>query len=280
MEPVDISVLSNVPETMLITVRARAIETQSPNPHIRDPRAQEILSRISKQDDPKHNISSGSRIGVIVRTEFLDDIALTFARQHPHGIIVNLGAGLDARCERLDRGSVKWVDIDLPESMQVRRCFFEENDQYRMIASSILDSDWMDEIEVGVPVLFLCEGVLMYLEPSDVERLFKTLAQRFPGATFAFDSISTWMVKHSSIHPDVKKYQAWFKWGMDSEKDLQAMVPGMKILQCQKMMQLHRERWPLPMKLMCVFPFFKNSCKLLQVQFPIKNSMSCPKQHR
>ena len=270
-KPVDISTLSNIPETMLITVRARAIETQSPTPHIRDPRALEILSRISEQDDSKKSVSPGSRVGVIVRTEFLDNIALKFAREHPNGVIVNLGAGLDARCERLDRASTQWIDIDLPESMEVRRCFFKEDDQYRMIAKSILDFDWMDEIDANAAVLFLSEGVLMYLAPSDIKALFKTLSQRFPGAQMAFDTLSVWMVKHAKIHPDVKKYQAWFKWGIDSAEDVQAMVPGLKILQCEKMMQLHKDRWPVFMKLMRILPFFKNSCTLLHVQFPPKN---------
>ncbi|MBN2529492.1 MAG: class I SAM-dependent methyltransferase [Deltaproteobacteria bacterium] len=272
MQTVDISKLTGIPETMLITVRARALESQKKDPLVIDKKALDILSSLSTQDTSKTKVSPGSQVGVLIRTKFLDNIILNFIgqnqEQNQDSVIVNLGAGLDARCERLKRGNVKWIDVDLPEVISIRNHFFRQSDTYKMVAASLMDFKWMEYVDNSKPVLFVAEGVLMYLEPDNVQKLLKEIAARFPGSQMTFDVISPWMVKHSYIHPDVKKYKVQFNWGIDSEQDLEKVIPCVKVIQCEKMMKLNTEKWPLFMKILCIFPFFRNSSKLMHIQFP------------
>ena len=45
-----------------------------------------------------------------------------FIAEHPDAVVVQIGAGLDARYERLGKPrSTAWYDLDLPEVIEVRR---------------------------------------------------------------------------------------------------------------------------------------------------------------
>ena len=120
----------------------------------------------------------------------MDEIVLNFLQRYPDAAVVNLGAGLDTQFSRVDNGHAIWYDIDLPESIQLRRRFFDETDRYRMIACSALDFSWMDEIEQQSHIMFVAAGLLPYLPPDDVKRLIEVLSTRFPGSEIVFDTVS------------------------------------------------------------------------------------------
>ena len=97
------------------------------------------------------------------------------------GAIVNLGCGLDTRFFRLDDGRLHLTDLDLPDVIALKRQLIVETDRYRMIASSVLDFSWMDQVVEEPPTLFLAEGLFMYLPLEDVKALVLALQARFPG---------------------------------------------------------------------------------------------------
>jgi len=68
---------------------------------------------------------------------------IEFPMSSPDGVVVNIGCGLDSRFSRIDNGRVCFHDLDLPDVSGIKRRFFEENDRYQFIASSVLDYDWM-----------------------------------------------------------------------------------------------------------------------------------------
>ena len=52
----------------------------------------------------------------------IDDEVRAFIRQHPDAVVAQIGAGIDARFERLGRPAITaWVDMDLPEVIALRR---------------------------------------------------------------------------------------------------------------------------------------------------------------
>ena len=58
---------------------------------------------------------------------------------------MELGTGLNTRFERVDNGSVHWIDLDLPDTIALRRRFFSDTERRRMIAASLLDEDWLTD---------------------------------------------------------------------------------------------------------------------------------------
>ncbi len=173
--------LSDVSGTMLITLYARARETISRNPIIKDPKAVEIIGLFKRElvgsTNPIHrkiiNDSYNSKLAVTMalRSRRFDLYVLDFLKRHPGGTVINFGCGLDTRFDRIDNGQVKWYDIDFPQVIELRKRFMKESERRRFIGKSILDEKWTSEITTGGPFLILAEGVFMYLHEEDVRAL-------------------------------------------------------------------------------------------------------------
>ena len=175
--------LSGIPETMLIPLWAKAAETGRPRPIIRDPMAVEMISRID-YDFARFEKSSLTQVGVSIRTLLLDRAVGNFLTRNPGAVVVNLGAGLDTRQDRLSRNGFRasrWYDLDVPQAVDLRRMFFEENQDRRFIAKSMFDFSWMEQVREGDnPVLLVAEGLLMYFREKELKPLFERLMERFP----------------------------------------------------------------------------------------------------
>lgn len=106
--------LNGVSETLLIPLWARAIESEYPDPIIKDEKAAEIMKEI-EYDFAKLDEEWSTQISVVVRTEILDNATKNFIKKHPDAVIINIGCGLDTRFSRLSNDRIHWYDLDLPE---------------------------------------------------------------------------------------------------------------------------------------------------------------------
>ena len=88
-----------------------------------------------------------TQVGCSIRAKILDIQTKRFVQKNPYGIIINIGCGLDTRFFRVDNGKLKWYELDLPESMEVREKFFNETDRYKMISKSVFDFSWISDIK-------------------------------------------------------------------------------------------------------------------------------------
>jgi O-methyltransferase involved in polyketide biosynthesis len=182
--------LGAVQQTLFIPLAARARETRRKRPVLRDPKAVEMVESIDF-DDALYGSGWGGFV-TILRTVIFDWWIREFLTAHPAGTVVELGTGLNTRFERTDNGTAGWIDLDLPDTIELRRRFFADTDRRRMIAASLLDEDWMDAVAASSPepYFFVSDGVLVYLREDDVTRTLSRIARRFPGAMLAFDTYS------------------------------------------------------------------------------------------
>ena len=154
--------LGAVQETLFITLAARARETQRKRPVLRDPKAVEMLRSID-YDAAKYGRGAGGSVTVL-RTAIMDFWVRAFLAGHPAGTVVEIGTGLNTRFERVDNGQVHWFDLDLPDTIGLRRTFFADTDRRRTVAASVLDEDWLPVVaQSRGPYFFVAEGVLVYL---------------------------------------------------------------------------------------------------------------------
>jgi O-methyltransferase involved in polyketide biosynthesis len=135
-----------------------------------------------------------------MRAARFDAYAADFIRRYPDALVVNLGCGFDTRFFRIDNGRFTLFDLDLPETLRIKRQLLKEHKRYRFIESSVADFSWMERIAHGdKPVLFLAEGLLMYLPPALVQDLVLRLQSEFPGAELVAEVVNTlW------LHPMLK----------------------------------------------------------------------------
>jgi len=223
MEKLTIS-LGSVQETLLIPLLGRAVETRKRDGLISDPRAVEIVDRVD-YDFSKWEKSRALR-GCVLRTRMMDDDVKDFLSLHPQGTVVEIGCGLNTRFERVDNGKVRWFDVDLPDTIELRRQFFDDSARRTMIANSVLESDWVEQVKAtGGPFCFVSEAVLIYLDAADVERAISQITSEFPGSWLLMDTTSRSMVDGQAQH-DAMKYlskASWFRWAVDDPKELERL---------------------------------------------------------
>lgn len=240
------SKLTGIPETMLIPLWAKAAETSIDEPIIRDKKAVEMISVID-YDFSKFDRSWMTQTGVAIRTELFDRAVNEFLDRKPNATIINLGAGLDTRFERLEDERIHcWVDIDLPDAMEIRKEFFTEKENYRCIAQSMFDDSWMLEIPLSnEPVLIIAEGLFMYFAEEEIRPFFDRLVERFPGAEMLFEMLAPFMVGKSKKHETVSKIdsQAEFKWGLKNSRSMETWNDAIRFQQEWNYFDFHKRRW-------------------------------------
>ncbi|MBO9998153.1 MAG: class I SAM-dependent methyltransferase [Cyanobacteria bacterium SID2] len=222
--------LTGVAETLMITLYARYLETQRSDRLFRDPKAVAIVER-THYDFEKYAKGWASQLGVAIRVREFDRLVQNFLERYPNGTVVNLGCGLCTRFERVDNGSARWYDVDFPEVIDLRRKFFKESDRNRFIATSILESTWLDAIEVSrqQPVLIVMEGVSMYLTEAENRSIVSQIQTRFTNSEFILDVISVSLAKRTKAHDTVSKTEAEFKFGVDRGKELESWGMGIAL---------------------------------------------------
>lgn len=236
--------LSGVPETLLIPLLCRALETLRPDAIIKDDKAVEMLQSID-YNFSRFERAWMSQVGVAVRTEILDSAVGAFIRRHPEAVVVNLGAGLDTRYERLDNGRIRWYDLDLPDVIELRIHFFNQTDRHRLIPKSIFDVTWGDEIEEAAgPVLLIAEGFLIYFEERDVRGIFANLVNRFPGAEMLFEMLGPALVGKGRFHDAISRVSgAEFRWSLKDGRAIEAWDDRIKFIQEWYYTDYYNRRW-------------------------------------
>lgn len=119
----------------------------------------------------------------------IDKRVKQFIMRYADGIIVNVGAELDTMFSRMDNGRIRWYNVDMPETMELRRRMLESKDREQNIGKSILDFTWLDSVKKnqGEAILFVCCDVTKYFTTKKLQAFLDAIWQRFPGAEVLFD---------------------------------------------------------------------------------------------
>jgi len=198
--------IGDVASTSFITLYCHALETLSGNPVLSDPKSVEIMTELNKMLSRSDNALDRTLVAgtldrmlvvhIAIRAKKYDDYARDFLKRSPDGVIVNIGCGLDSRFLRVDNGKVIFYDLDLPEIIRIKKDFFEETERYHLIASSVLDFEWMAVVrQHNGPFLFMAEGVFMYLEGGDVRSLVLKLQETFPGSELVCEVVNAFWIR-------------------------------------------------------------------------------------
>ena len=219
--------LSGVPETMLQTIYARAKESRGRG-EIHDAKAEEIIEKLD-YDFSLADKDTAMRSGVIARTIVLDKLTKAWLGAHPGAVVVNIACGLDTRCYRMS-GYAHWYNLDLPETMAVREKLLPESGSISQIAMSAMD-DWGGEIgEQNVPVLIVIEGLSMYLNTKDVQRIFAVISSRFKKATVFAETMNPMIVRHFK-EKSIEGSHAKFTWGIKNGKTLAELLSDFRFVE-------------------------------------------------
>ena len=106
----------------------------------------------------------------------------------------------------------------------------------------------------------------MYLSATDFQQLLNRVYACFPYLEIAFDIVSPFVAKNTKIHPDVKKYDTSFGFGLRSAQILSLWNKEIKVLSEESfMIQHHLQRWPFYMLFLRKIPWVKNFCRVVHL---------------
>ena len=255
------STLTEIPETMLTTLWAKAVETDRPDPLLLDENAKEIIGQID-YDFSKFKKAKLSQLGCCIRAKLIDNEAREFLAQHPDAVVIQLGAGLDARYERLGRPEVThWFDLDLKEAIDLRRRFLMETERNTYLAESMFDEDWLDKVRAysKSPVLIILEGVLMYFPEERVRELFRNICDKLPSATILFDMLAFVFVGREKKHDMLQKMDKGveFKWSLLNTKEMEKWNSRLHVRKEYFMSEYDEGRFPFAFHLFLRIPYFR-----------------------
>ncbi|WP_395351662.1 class I SAM-dependent methyltransferase [Variovorax sp. UC122_21] len=206
--------LSAVPSTLRIPLAARAFgDAMFPRMAVGDASAARLLATLEDQAPPLPR-DRATVYGVLARTRYFRALARDFLQANPGGHVVNLGCGLSHYFQWLDDGKARMTDADLPEVLAVRRALLADDEpRHEVRPLDLTAPDWWDGLGLpardGPPVFLFSEGVLMYLEPAQVEAVLAT--------------------GRAHRHPSVRPTGAQFRWGLRRPAELARAHPRLRL---------------------------------------------------
>jgi methyltransferase (TIGR00027 family) len=219
---VDTNPIRNVSDTALWVATYRAMESERPDALFNDPYARRLGG--ARGQAIVEALPSGSETSwpLVVRTCVMDDIVLRLVRAGAKTVL-NLAAGLDARPYRLDLpADLRWLHVDMPEMVDYFRTGMAgETPKCRLefIPADLRDADkrravFAKAAEEG-PVLAITEGLLIYLEASDVAALARDLHDIAHARWWLMDLASPRLLKmlEKRWSPTLKSGNAPFRFG-------------------------------------------------------------------
>jgi len=191
--------LTDVSKTAIVTLRSRAIESKKNRPLIHDPMADYCLDRLISlaSEDEKarlfdNRLSSRITNYIVLRARKLDAITNDFISKNSGSIVVNLGCGFDTRYWRIDNNKCTYIELDLPEVIEIKREILKGRLAYELIGCSILNPGWIDRVasKGNRNVLLVAEGLFFYLPKVGAINLLGAFSEKFYHSQIALGIIT------------------------------------------------------------------------------------------
>jgi O-methyltransferase involved in polyketide biosynthesis len=137
----------------------------------------------------------------------------------PDATVVALGEGFETQFWRLDDGRLRWLTLDLPEVVAVRRAVLPNGPRNRTLAGSVTEAEWTSHVDHERPVIITAQGLLPYFERDAVHRLLIAWARLLPGAWLLFDAVTPHMqaLRRRNPLPDGYDPPDW-TWTVDADE--------------------------------------------------------------
>ena len=213
-----------------------------------DPEAERICDSLDYDfaDKRKKMESAAGLFGALEVAQRQYDLrceAEAYLKDHPKAAVVNLGCGLDDTFSRVDNGHCRGYNIDLPDVIRVRNDLLPAGERETNLACDLNDHSWMDRIDAGDGAVFFAAGVFYYFRTAEVKKLFRAMAEHFPGGVLAFDSCNergaklmrkTWL-KEAGI-TDVSAF-----FSLEDEKELESWSDHFAAVTAKSYMRGYRD---------------------------------------
>ena len=198
--------LTGSAETMLQSFYARAKYSKKKNAKFYDAKAIELVGKIDY------------------------DFSKDFINKNPDCTVVNIACGLDTRFYRMDNGKITWYNVDLPETIEVRDAIYHESGRVSTIGISATDPAWADKVTKRGKMLFIIEGLSMYLTSDENAQMLSIIRDKFDNATVLMECLAKKWVNKERTEKSIQDTGAKFVFGADTFDDLGKAADGFRCI--------------------------------------------------
>lgn len=177
--------LKDVPETLLWPLRSRAAVSVTDRAFFDDPLAVDTLNRIDYDFGRFGPVSDWHAI----RSKWSDDLIRAYLKRFPTAQVLALGEGLETQFWRVDNDQVRWLAVDLPESISLRRQLLPEHPRLMEVQLSALDPKVMDFVDPSHGLFVTAAGLLMYFNRAENVDLLQRIGGMGGQTEIFFDAI-------------------------------------------------------------------------------------------
>lgn len=217
--------MNEVNKTLFIPLYGKAYVSKH-NIILNDPDAERIWSAegFSLRGKAK---SKWLAYNMAMRARVFDDWTDLQLDANEHALVIHIGCGLDSRCNRIKKNYDLWLDCDLPEVIEVRRKYYNDTNNYRMLSLDAADSEQLQALPDGKTAIIVLEGLSMYLSMEQLRQMFKILEEKYDRLHILMDIYTEFGAKASKYKNPVNEVGVTTLYGFDNVEEL---LQGMKIV--------------------------------------------------
>lgn len=242
--------LADVSRTAILTLVAHVAASENRHIDFSDPMAIVCLERLMAAASPQERkwiirqkwlIATPDARAMARRVKAFDSIAEAFIASHPDCTVINLGCGFDTRFWRIKNQGCRYVEIDLPEVIALKRQLIREQPAFELIGCSVLEPEWLDQVMPAgnSNFLLLAEGLFMFLPENELKALFQRLAGRLVRSQLVVEMADKkfthgfWKMA-LGLQARVWGLEVAFASGIKHPSELEAYGQGLRVLESVK----------------------------------------------
>ena len=201
-----------------------------------DHHAQAVAERLGA-GMPQQTVDPATIVNILWRTQKIRQLGQDFFERFAHVQGINLGAGLADYFQWLDNGINRWMDVDLPEVIDLRkRLMPQATDRQESRTDDLRVPGWWKRLDLQRhnhhnPLLLIAEGVLMYMQPTEVKAFVQEIGTYAPeGSELLCDFISPLGIGQPSVANHEPGETVIFAWGAHNGQEITSLHPRLDLL--------------------------------------------------
>lgn len=210
--------MDSVNKTLYIPLYGKALVSKK-NIILADKKAEEIWSKEGFELKGKSK-SKWLAYYMSMRAAIYDEWLVEALKGNRDAVVLHIGCGMDSRAERVSVKGIQWYDIDFTDVIEARRKYYQESDDYHMLAADMRKEEWKHSIESGWDAIIVLEGVSMYFEPTELQNLLSSLSGHFQSIRILMDCYTEKAAKISKYKNPINDVGVTTVYGYDKPEEL------------------------------------------------------------
>ena len=160
-----------------------------------------------------------------MRARVFDDWTDSMLARDKDSLVLHIGCGLDSRCERVRNPCKLWIDCDFPEVISLRRKYYRETEQYRMLPLDASDPEQIENLPSSSIAIIVLEGLCMYLSNDQLYAFLKALQAKYVKLHILMDVYTVFGAKASRFKNPVNDVGVTKLYGFDNPESILSDLP-------------------------------------------------------